>query len=55
MKYIIKKYLGDDNYSYAVLLKDTNRPVVTGCSKREANYHKLNLEKGECNEKGKKI
>jgi hypothetical protein len=33
-----KKYGGDDIYSWAVF-KD-GRPVVTGCSRNEADYYK---------------
>jgi len=35
----IRKYEGDDLYSWAVFRSDQIGPVVTGLSKREAQYH----------------
>ena len=57
MKYTIRKFDGDDRYSWAVF-KKTNlpkghrgvvfwgeaRPVISGLSRSEANYHKKNVE-----------
>lgn len=34
----IRKYMGDDAYSWAVFLD--GYPVATGCSRPEADYHK---------------
>ena len=57
MKYSIKKFDGDDIYSWAVFRAEDVRgmrspifygqaePVVCGCSRSEANYHKSLLEK----------
>ena len=56
MKYTIKKFDGDDIYSWAVFRAEDVRgmrspifygqakPVVSGCSRSEANYHKSILE-----------
>jgi len=41
-KFTIKKYEGDDAYSWAVF-KD-GVPVVTGCSRTEASYHRNRLK-----------
>jgi len=38
--FVIKKYMGDDAYSWAVFDKRTGRPVITGLSKREAEYYR---------------
>ena len=43
--YTIKKYGGDDSYSWAVFRKGCSTPVCTGCMKREAQYHAKQLEK----------
>ena len=56
--YVIRKFDGDDCYSWAVFRKaDLPRghrgivfygdaqPAVCGCSRRQANYYKQNLEK----------
>lgn len=40
---ITKKYLGDDEYSWAVF--KNGKSVITGLSKREAQYHKREIEK----------
>ena len=56
MKYTIKKYDGDDIYSWAVfraadvkgmrspIFYGQARPVVSGLSRSEAQYHKRTLE-----------
>jgi len=56
-KFTVKKYEGDDAYSYAVFrAKDVKglpspifygqaNPIVSGCSRSEAGYHKKHLEK----------
>lgn len=44
-EFFIKKYGGDDLHSWAVFLRGTPQPVVTGCSRMEALYHKKELEK----------
>jgi hypothetical protein len=56
-KYTIRKYDGDDAYSWAVFLKADVKgirgpvfygqalPFVSSCSRNEANYHKAQLEK----------
>jgi len=55
-KYTTRKYDGDDQFSWAVFKsKDVKgmrgvvfygqaTPIVSGCSRREANYHKRVLE-----------
>ena len=56
MKYRVLKYNGDDIYSWAVfraqdvkgmrspIFYGDAEPVVDGCSRSEANYHKSILE-----------
>lgn len=56
-QFTIRKFNGDDSYSWAVFRKDDlpkghrgivfwgeAHPVVSGCSRSEANYHKRILE-----------
>jgi len=55
-KYTIKKYMGDDSYSWAVfragdvkgmrspICDPFVRPVVSGLDRSEAKYHKSQLE-----------
>lgn len=55
-KFRCMKYNGDDSYSWAVfkaadvkglrspVFFGQARPVVSGCSRSEANYHKKRLE-----------
>lgn len=44
--YTMKKWEGDDVYSWAVFLKSRpNNPIVVGCSHAEARYHRDLLEK----------
>ena len=55
-KFVVKKFDGDDQYSYAVFdAKDVKgikgvvmygqaTPIVCGCSKQEALYHKRYIE-----------
>jgi hypothetical protein len=58
MKYTIRKFDGDDSYSWAIFKKSDlpkghrgivfwgeARPVVSGCSRDEANSHKKSLER----------
>lgn len=59
MKYSVKKFNGDDDYSWAVFrYKDVKgirgvvmygqaTPIVSGCSRREAQSHKKAIEKHE--------
>jgi hypothetical protein len=42
--FTIRKYMGDDEYSWAVFDSRSNRPVCTGCSRREAQFHAKQLE-----------
>lgn len=57
VKFTVRKFNGDDCYSWAVFRKDDlpkghrgivfwgeARPAVSGCSRSEANYHKRSLE-----------
>jgi hypothetical protein len=57
-KYSVRKFDGDDRYSWAVFKKEDLKglqlgvifygqaqPIVCGCSRDEANYHKEKLEK----------
>ena len=56
-KYRVLKFDGDDMYSWAVFKSEDvkglrspvfygqARPIVSGCSKQEANHHKSLLEK----------
>jgi hypothetical protein len=56
-QYTTRKFNGDDSYSWAVFRKSDlpkgqrgivflgeARPVVSGCSRSEAQYHAKNLE-----------
>ena len=55
-KYTIKKYMGDDSYSWAVFRAGDGkgmrspicdpfvRPVVSGLTRSDAKYHKQQLE-----------
>lgn len=43
-KVTIRKYNGDDEYSWAVFKAGQSSPVVAGLSKREAQYHKTKIE-----------
>jgi hypothetical protein len=45
VRYSTRKYDGDDQYSWAVFASNQTHPVVTGCSRSEAQYHKKKLEK----------
>ena len=58
MKLVIRKYNGDDVYSWAVFFKDDlpkghrgpvfygeARPLVSGCSRSEANHYKTTYGK----------
>ena len=58
MKYTIRKFNGDDSYSWAVFRKSDlskghrgivfygeAKPVVSGCARREAQGYRDNLEK----------
>lgn len=58
MKYTIRKFNGDDSYSWAVFRKidlpkghrgivfyGEAKPVVSGCARREAQGYRDNLEK----------
>jgi hypothetical protein len=61
MKLTIRKYDGDDNYSWAVfnaldikgikgpILYGQAKPLVCGCSKREAEYTKSLFENANLN------
>lgn len=42
--YTIKKYMGDDIYSWAVFKNGI--PILTGLSRSEAQYHRDQLKKG---------
>ena len=59
MKYTLRKFNGDDSYSWAVFRKTDlpkghrgivfygeAEPVVDGCSRSEANHYKTQLEAG---------
>jgi len=41
--FTIRKFQGDDKYSWAVFDVRGGRPAVTGCLKREAEYHRDRL------------
>jgi hypothetical protein len=43
--FTIRKYMGDDLYSWAVFRKGQSEPVCTGCAKGEATYRANTLEK----------
>ncbi len=45
--FTIRKFQGDDLYSWAVFRKGTSEPVCTGCGRSEAGYHADQLEKME--------
>lgn len=38
-----RKYGGDDAYSWAVFSKLHPEPLVTGCTRSDARYHKARL------------
>jgi len=40
----IRKWNGDDVYSWAVFRSDQARPVYSGCSRAEARYYKMIVE-----------
>jgi hypothetical protein len=43
--FMIRKFGGDDSHSWAVFDVRGGRPAVTGCTKREAEYHRDALDK----------
>lgn len=43
-KITMRKWNGDDSYSWAVFRSDQRWPLVTGCERREARYHKKQIE-----------
>jgi hypothetical protein len=43
-KLVARKHNGDDAYSWAVFEKGNPTPIVSGCSRSEARYHKSQLE-----------
>lgn len=43
--FTIRKYMGDDRFSWAVFDSRSGRPVVTGCDQREARWRRDELEK----------
>ena len=45
--FMVRKYMGDDAYSWTVFRKGQSQPVCCGCSRREADYHADQLEKAE--------
>jgi hypothetical protein len=53
--FTIRKYNGDDMYSWAVFRAAGGRPVVTGCGKREAGYHADVLEAEEIKRRLEKV
>lgn len=44
-KLTVRKHNGDDAYSYAVFEKGNPTPIVTGCSRADAKYHKSDIER----------
>jgi len=51
-QYQIKLYMGDDPMSWAVFFKGKSEPIICGCSRKEAIYHKKLFERID-NEKEK--
>lgn len=45
VKVRMRKYMGDDIYSWAVFRSDQDRPVVTGLSQYQARYYRKKIEK----------
>lgn len=43
-RFYIRKYEGDDRYSWAVFDSYSGRPVVTGCDRKEATWRRNELE-----------
>ena len=41
--YVIRKWMGDDKYSWAVFARGASRPVIAGLSRSEARYHAKRL------------
>jgi len=39
-KYFIKKYNGDDQYSWALFFKGQRNPIITGMMRKEAQYYR---------------
>lgn len=44
-KLSIRKYGGDDPYSWAVFRSDSPTPIVSGCSRAEAQSHKKEIQR----------
>lgn len=44
-RYTIRKYMGDDEYSWALFEKRDSRPVLTGMSRSSARYERDKREK----------
>jgi hypothetical protein len=45
--FTIRKYRGDDAYSWAVFRKSGGGPIVTGCGKREAENYRDRFQREE--------
>lgn len=43
-RFVVRKYMGDDKYSWAVFDSLTGRPVCTGCGRKEAQFYRDTLE-----------
>jgi hypothetical protein len=45
-RFFIRKYMGDDKYSWAVFDRlSPRKPVCSGCLRREAQFHRDQLER----------
>ena len=44
VKVTMKKWNGDDLYSWAVFRSDQDEPVIAGLGRDEARYHKKQVE-----------
>ena len=40
VKFSIRKYNGDDMYSWAIFRSDNKKPIITGLSRDEANHYR---------------
>jgi len=44
-KVTIRKYMGDDKYSWAIFREGQLEPVVSGLSRQSAQYHRERVKK----------
>jgi hypothetical protein len=54
-KFSIRKWNGDDQYSWAVFKKGRSEPIVTGLSRREAQFYRKQFEDAAVKKDAKRI